>query len=160
MARHAAATTAPNGSANSEPEGPAPDGDGFRKADEITLKVPNPLLAHQGTPPPQVAPAQPAAGLPHARITAKLKIASLAWDEFNSLPLTPLPVSLKQAQEPAGDLGSAPHPKHRGIMLALVAVALSAVSVGVIFALRERPRVQVDPLPVYEPQRTAVVVPV
>lgn len=150
VARQAAATTAPTGGIDGEAPASAQEGGGTRKRDDITLRVPNPLLVHQKkTPAPAPVarrPVEPAS--PHTSPTAELKVSSLIWNEYNSMPQTPSPVSADQAQESATPSASPVTLRNRRgptIILALVIIGAGAI-VGALIP-RGKTGPEVRPLP-------------
>lgn len=127
-----------------------------RRKDEITLRVPNPFLAQPEAPAPLVS-SEVDPGSLHSSPTAKLKVSSMVWDEYSSMPLTPAPVSEGQGQSAAGDLGGGVRPKgRRGLMIALVIIIIGAGAlVGALLPPRNK-TARTDSRPEPEAQVQAV----
>jgi hypothetical protein len=155
VARQAATPSEAKGGASSDAAAPEKNGKPGRRADEITLRVPNPLLVHQKKPDLakeapllQVDPASP-----HSSPTAKLKVSSLVWDEYNSMPLTPAPVAASEAAMLADASGGAqPVKRQRGLMIFLVVAIISAGALAGAFVPRGKSGSQVESQPVSAPK--------
>lgn len=159
VARQAATPTAPKDGAGSEAPVSAQTGNQGRRADEITLRVQNPLLA-QKAPPPDPAPVKVDPGSPHTYPTAKLKVSSLVWNEYNSMPVTPAPMSLSKDPMLSESPGITERPKKlRGTMIILVAVIIAAGVIAGAFIPRSKTGPQVAPLPMPEPKTPAAETP-
>ncbi len=158
VARRAVAAAPPSGGRGDAAPG-VQDGKAKRRKDEITLRVPNPFFTQPEAPAPVALPEVDPAS-PHSAPTAKLKVSSLVWDEYSSMPLTPAPVSEGQDQPAAGSPGSDLRPKgRRGLMIALVIVIIGAGAlVGALLPTGNRAS-RPDPQPEREPQSQPVGTP-
>jgi hypothetical protein len=160
VARQAATPTAPKDGAGSEAPVSAQTGNQGRRADEITLRVQNPLLVQKAPPPPDPAPVKLDPASPHTSPTAKLKVSSLVWNEYNSMPLTPAPMSLSKDPMLSESPGITERPKKlRSRMIVLVVVIIAAGVIAGAFIPRSKTGPQVAPLPEPEPKTPAAEAP-
>jgi hypothetical protein len=128
-----------------------------RRRDEITRKVPNPLLHQQK---PSTAPTVPPRLDPKPPITTKLKNASQAWDEFNAMPVTPPPAfDAHAARTVSIPVNGGQAKKGRGVMFASLSVVAIAGAVGGVLFFREAPAPQTKRLPEREPSAPVVAAP-